>query len=275
MIDIDTGTDELLCHIQDRVAVITLNKPNKKNALGDVLTPALRKVLLTVEADDRVGCVMITGTGDAFCAGGDVSDMGSGKIGPVTESDKQRVADLVYKQETLTLRIYELSKITIAALPGVAAGAGFAIALACDLRVASNKAFFTTGYRNVGLSGDYGGSWLLPRLIGLSKAKELYYTADRVYAEEAEGLGIFNQVFPEASFRADALTYASGFADGPTAALGLMKTNLNRGVDLSLRESLLLEAKNLITSAKSDEFKEATRAFLEKRPPKFHDELDP
>ena len=275
MIDIDTGTDELLCHIQDRVAVITLNKPNKKNALGDVLTPALRKVLLTVEADDRVGCVMITGTGDAFCAGGDVSDMGSGKIGPVAELDKQRVADLVYKQETLTLRIYESSKITIAALPGVAAGAGFAIALACDLRVASNKAFITTGYRNVGLSGDYGGSWLLPRLIGLSKAKELYYTADRVYAEEAERLGIFNQVFPEASFRTDALTYASGIADGPTAALGLMKANLNRGVDVSLRESLLMEAENLITSAKSDEFKEATRAFLEKRPPKFHHELDP
>ena len=275
MIEIDTGTDELTCHIQDRVAVITLNKPKKKNALGDVLTPALRKVLLTVEADDRVGCIMITGTGDAFCAGGDVSDMGSGKVGPAAVLDKERVADLVYKQETLTLRIYESSKITIAALPGVAAGAGLAIALACDLRVASDKAYITTAYRNIGLSGDYGGSWLLPRLIGLSKAKELYYTADRVHAEEAESLGIFNKVFPEVSFRADALSYASGIADGPTESLGLMKTNLNRGVELSLRESLQLEAENLITSAKSDEFKEATRAFLEKRPPKFHAESDP
>ena len=183
MIHIDTGTDELLCHIIDRVAVITLNKPHKKNALGDILTPALRKTLTLVEQDDRVGCVMITGSGDAFCSGGDVSSMGSG--GTVPKSVPDRISELTLKQETLTLRLYELDKITIAALPGAAAGAGLSIALACDLRIAAERAFVTTAFRNIGLSGDYGGSWLLPRLIGLAKAKELYYTARRVSSPAA------------------------------------------------------------------------------------------
>lgn len=176
MIEIDTGTEELLCRIEDRVGIITLNKPHKKNALGDILTPALRRTLVTLEEDDRVGCVMITGTGDAFCSGGDVSGMGGGsqavRSGQPAISKKDRIAELTHKQETLTLRIYQLAKVTVAALPGVAAGAGLSIALACDLRVAASSAFVTTAFRNIGLSGDYGGSWFLPRLIGLAKAKE-------------------------------------------------------------------------------------------------------
>ena len=151
MVEVDTGTDELLCRIEDRVAVVTLNKPGKKNALGDILTPALRQILLELEADDRVGCVMITGTGDAFCAGGDISEMGSGSSVP--RSSEERVDELTHKQETLTGRIYKLQKVTIAALPGVAAGAGMSIALACDLRIASDNTFLTTAFRNVGLSG--------------------------------------------------------------------------------------------------------------------------
>ena len=147
MIKIDTGTDELLCSIADRVALITLNKPHKKNALGDILTPALRQTLLTVEADERVGCVMITGAGDAFCSGGDVGGMGGGDSKPRTRNES--VSDLSHKEETLTLRLHELDKITLAALPGAAAGAGLSIALACDLRVASSNAFVTTAFRNI------------------------------------------------------------------------------------------------------------------------------
>ena len=165
MIKIDTGTDELLCHIEE-----------------------------------RVGCVMITGAGDAFSSGGDISGTDGSSDGPVL-TKKERVDELVHKQIGLTLRIYELSKITIAALPGPAVGAGFSIALACDLRVASDNAFITTAFRNVGLSGDYGGSWFLPRLIGHAKARELFYSADRVGAEEGARLGIFNKVFPRDSFR--------------------------------------------------------------------------
>ena len=164
MIIIETGTDELLCRIEERVAVITLNKPHKKNALGDILTPALRQILPVIEADDRVGAVMLTGSGDAFCSGGDVSGMGGSSSASKPFVD--RVEELTLKQEALTQKLYELEKITVAALPGAAAGAGASIALACDLRVASSKGFMTTAFKNVGLSGDYGASWFLPRLIG-------------------------------------------------------------------------------------------------------------
>ena len=269
MTAIDTGTEELLCQITDRVAVITLNKPHKKNALGDVLTPALRRTLLAVEARDDVGCVLLTGAGNAFCAGGDVTEMGGGGGDEPPPPVADRVSTLLHKQETLTLRLHELGKITIAALPGAAAGAGFSIALACDLRVAAQSAFVTTAFRNIGLSGDYGASWFLPQLIGLAKAKELFYTARRVGADEGERLGLFNAVFPDSTFREDAFAYASDIANGATNALGRMKKNLNQGVTQSLRESLLLEARHLIESTGDPEMREAVRAFVEKRPPNF------
>ncbi|MGI9323001.1 MAG: enoyl-CoA hydratase-related protein [Pseudomonadales bacterium] len=288
---IDTGTEELLCHIEKRVCVITLNKPRKKNALGDLLTPALRTTLAAVEDDERVGCVMLTGAGDAFCSGGDVTGMGGGSArgGGDNGSDsarggngsarggngnnkkprQDRIAELTHKQMTLTHRLHEHKKVTLAALPGAAAGAGLSIALACDLRVAADTAFVTTAFRNIGLSGDYGASWFLPRLIGLARAKEMFYTGRRVHAEEAARLGIFNEVFPADTFREDALAYAEKIAMGPTATLGRMKINLNRGMDQSLRESLALEAQHLIDSGGS-EAREAISAFMEKRSPVFH-----
>ncbi|MCY3640717.1 MAG: enoyl-CoA hydratase-related protein, partial [Gammaproteobacteria bacterium] len=138
---IDTGTEELLCELRGRVATVTLNKPEKRNALGDILTPALREVLLRLEADSAVGCVVITGAGKAFCAGGDVTEMGGDTPNgtpTVKRTQDERVAELTRKQEALTLRLYELAKPTIAALPGPAAGAGLSIALACDLRLAAD-----------------------------------------------------------------------------------------------------------------------------------------
>ena len=273
MIDIDTGTQELLCRIEDRVGVITLNKPHKKNALGDTLTPALRRTLLTLEDDDRVGSVMITGAGDAFCSGGDIGGMGGGSRDDSSAplSGQDAVAELVQKQVTLTLRLHELSKVTVAALPGAAAGAGFSIALACDLRVAASNAFVTTAFRNIGLSGDYGASWFLPRLIGLAKAKELFYSANRIGADEGLRLGIFNRVFPQESFRDDAFAYAARIANGPTNTLGRMKINLNAGMDQSLRDSLVLEAEHVLASFKDPEAREAISAFMEKRAPSFHE----
>ncbi len=270
MIKLETGTNELLCHIEDRVGVITLNKPHKKNALGDILTPALRETLLVVEADERVGCVMITGAGDAFCSGGDVSGMGGSGTPGTPKTKEERIAELTHKQETLTLRLHNLAKVTIAALPGPAAGAGLSIALACDLRIASDNAFITTAFKNIGLSGDYGGSWFLPRLIGLAKAKELYYTADRISADDAMALGILNKVFSQKNFRDEAMAYARTIANGPTVALGRMKANLNQGILQTLPESLALEARNLIESGGTDESREAIRAFMEKRQPVFH-----
>ena len=270
---IETGTEELLCRLEDRVAIITLNRPKKKNALSDHLTPALRQTLLDLETKREVGCILITGSGDAFCAGGDIGGMGgnASKDEEVSErpTAEERVRALIHKQETLTLRLADHAKPTIAALPGVAAGAGLCIALACDIRVACRSAFVTTAYRNIGFSGDYGGSWLLTQLVGPSKAKELFFTGRRVQSDEALELGIFNQVFEDAVFENEALAMAKQIASGPPIAIAFMKEHINRAVTGDLRSNLAMEADRLIRCAATSDHKEAVKAFMEKRTPVF------
>ncbi len=271
MHQIDTGTEELLCQITQRVAVVTLNKPHKKNALGDILTPALRALLPQLESRSDVGCVMITGAGNAFCSGGDVSEMGgSAKPDASAESLEERAADLTQKQLALTGRLYHLTKPTVAALPGAAAGAGLSIALACDLRIASHDAFLMTAFKNVGLSGDYGATWFLTRLVGLARAKSMFYFSPRVTATQALDMGLVDRVYPAESFREEALCYAVEIANGPTQALCKLKLNLQAGLNQSLEESLALEAKHMIESGHSGEAHEAIKAFKEKRKPWFH-----
>ena len=270
---IDTGTDELLASLDQRVATVTLNRPAKRNALSDRLTPALRQVLLYLEQRPDVGCVVITGADAAFCAGGDVSGMGEGShSGSHNQADhyEAKLQELIQRQETLTLRLHQLSKPTIAVLPGVAAGAGFCIALACDLRIASESAFVTTGYRNIGFSGDYGGSWLLSQLVGPARAKELYFTGRRVSAEEALQLGIFNRVVPDDQLPEAAAALARDIADGPALALDYMKKNINAAQEMDLRCSLALEAERLLRCADTADHREAVAAFMEKRPPVFN-----
>ena len=270
---IETGTEELLCRLEDRVAIITLNRPKKKNALSDHLTPALRQTLLDLETKREVGCILITGSGDAFCAGGDIGGMGgnASKDKEISErpTAEERVRALIHKQETLTLRLADHAKPTIAALPGVAAGAGLCIALACDIRVACQSAFVTTAYRNIGFSGDYGGSWLLTQLVGPSKAKELFFTGRRVQSDEALELGIFNQVFEDAVFENEALAMAKQIASGPPIAIAFMKEHINRAVTGDLRSNLAMEADRLIRCAATSDHKEAVKAFMEKRTPVF------
>ena len=271
---IDTGTEELLCELNKGVATVTLNRPEKRNALSDNLTPALRAILLELESDTRVGCVLITGAGTAFCAGGDVSGMGGGAA---TEKPDDRpppsmedgIRNLQHKQETLTLRLHHLAKPTVAALPGPAAGAGFSIALACDIRLASESAFVTTAFRNIGLSGDYGASWLLTQLVGPAKAKELYFTSDRIGAEECRTLGIVNRVFPDDTFRADAFSFAEQIAMGPPIAQRYTKENLNRAITGDLNTCLDMEADRLVRCARTQDHREAVAAFLNKRTPEF------
>lgn len=269
----ETGTDELLCELKERVAVVTLNKPHRKNALGDILTPALRALLPRLEEHPDVGCVMITGAGNAFCSGGDVTEMGSGARSSIQPPAVEvRTVALTRKQATLTGRLHHLQKPTIAALPGAAAGAGLSIALACDLRIASENAFMVTAFRNVGLSGDYGVSWFLPRLVGLARAKSLLLRSPRLSARQAEAIGLVDEVFPEATFREQAMAFAVEIASGPTRALTRMKHNLNAGLTLSLDESFALEAKHMIESGSDDEAREAIVAFMGKRRPAFHGE---
>ena len=275
MTGIETGTDELLCELKGRVALVTLNKPHKKNALGDILTPALRKILPVLGDRMDVGCVMITGAGNAFCSGGDVSEMGdNSKPERNPPTVEEQIANLTEKQRTLTGVLYHLKKPTIAALPGAAAGAGLSIALACDLRIACEDAFMVTAFRNVGLSGDYGASWFLPRLVGLARAKALIYRSPRLSAGEAMDIGLVDEVYPTASFRDDALGYAMGIANGPTLALSKMKENMQAGLTQSLDASFELEAKHMIESGSGEEARMAITAFKEKRKPVFHEEND-
>ena len=271
---IETGTSELLCELKQRVATITLNRPEKRNSLSDTLTPALRATLLELDTRPDVGCVVITGAGTAFCAGGDVSGMAAGANsdappGPTATFD-DKIRALQHKQATLTLRLHELSKPTIAALPGPAAGAGLSIALACDIRIAADSAFITTAFRNVGMSGDYGASWFLTRLVGSAIAKELFFTSRRVNAKECLQLGIVNQVVAFEELTATAFEMANEIANGPALAQRYMKENLNRAINHDLRTCLDLEADRLMRSTQSPDHAEAVSAFMEKRKPHFN-----
>jgi enoyl-CoA hydratase/carnithine racemase len=274
MTHVDTGTDELLCALDGHVATLTLNRPDKRNALSDNLTPALRQTLLNLDIDPAVRCVVITGAGTAFCAGGDVSGMAANRTA-TADPDAPRpslddaIRGLKHKQETLTVRLHELSKPTIAALPGAAAGAGLSIALACDLRIAADSAFITTAFANIGLSGDYGCSWLLTQLVGPARAKELFYTARRVSAEEGKALGIFNEVVPFAELGARAAELAATIANGPPIAIRYMKENLNRATGADLRTCLAMEADRMVRCTRTEDHREAVRAFLDKRQPEF------
>jgi enoyl-CoA hydratase/carnithine racemase len=267
--NLDTGTDQLLCRLEARVATITLNRPDKRNALSDELTPALREILLTLEADPRVGCVVITGAGKAFCAGGNVSGMGDSRAEGPRPKLEDAVRNLQHRQDTLTLRLRELAKPTIASLPGPAAGAGLSIALACDLRIAAESAFVTTAFANIGLSGDYGGSWLLTQLVGTAKAKELYFTAVRVSAAECLRIGLVNRVVADDQLAEETRSLAEQIADGPPIALRYMKENLNRAATANLKTCLDLEADRLVRCTQTEDHREAVRAFLEKRAPQF------
>ena len=266
---IDTGTEQLLAEVRDGVALITLNRPAARNALGDTITPALRRQIRDRGADPDVRALLITGAGDAFCAGGDVKAMGQRRAGsPLTRDEK--ISQLKERQRTLTGALTGLRKPTVAALPGPAAGAGLAIALACDLRIASANAFVTTGYARVGLAGDYGIAALLTRLVGTAKARELMFTAARVDAETCARLGLVNKVVPADELRAAAWDLAKSLANGPARALQLMKDNLDDALTMPFLAALDNEAARLIDSAADPDHREAVSAFAERREPSFY-----
>jgi enoyl-CoA hydratase/carnithine racemase len=268
MTQIDTGTDQLLCEIRDRVAVITLNRPEARNALSDQLSPALRRMIRQCGDDDAVGALLITGAGTAFCAGGDVKGMGDNSS-KKSMSTEERIADLLERERLMTGALVAVRKPTIAALPGAAAGAGLAIALACDIRIAAQSAFVSAGYARVGLSGDYGVAWLLTRAVGSPIARELMFASDRVDSARAERIGLFNRVVPDEQLRDAAFAMARTMANGPAVALRHMKDNLDDVPQINFDTALEREAHRLVSSSQTEDHREAVRAFIEKRPPVF------
>jgi len=266
--DIDTGTNELLCSVRDGVALITLNRPEARNAMSDRLTPALRTQIKERGADPDVGALLITGAGTAFCSGGDIKGMGD-RSSKKDMSVDERVADLKWRQANLTGALVGVRKPTIAALPGAAAGAGLAIALACDIRIAAASAFVSTGYARVGLSGDYGIAWLLTRAVGSVRARELMFTAERVDAERCERIGLVNRVVPDDTLQAEAFAFAKMLAAGPRVALRSMKDNLDDALHVDYASALDRDAERLVQCSRTEDHKEAVRAFVEKRKPVF------
>ena len=261
---IETGTEQLECRVESRVAVLTLNRPDARNALTIEMKEGLRGVLPGLGDDPGIGCVLLTGAGGGFCAGGDTKVMAEGP--PPEREPRIRI---LRREHEIPALLHRLAKPVVAALPGPAAGAGFALALACDLRVFAESAFVTTAYARLGLSGDYGASWFLTRLLGPARARELMFTARRVTADECLALGLANRVVPDADLADAALDWAREIAAGPPIALRFMKENLNRALTEDLQSCLDVEAERMVGGAFTEDYVEAVKAFSEKRKPVF------
>jgi 2-(1,2-epoxy-1,2-dihydrophenyl)acetyl-CoA isomerase len=272
MTTLDTGTEDLRAEISDGVAVITMNRPDRRNAFSPAMISAMGAVLAQVETDDAVGCVVLTGAGGAFCAGGDVKSMAAPPDGR-GEGAGRSVDAAIHRQRlnqrATSGRLWSMPKPTIAAIGGPAAGAGLSLALACDLRYAVPGAVLTTAFARVAFAGDYGGTWFLTRLVGSGKAKELYYFSERLTAEDAERFGIVNAIFSAEDFEQEVMARARRLAHGPSIAYRYMKENLNRAVTGELGECMDLEVTHHVHTGFTEDHREAARAFVDKREPQF------
>ena len=253
--------ETLLVEAQNGVRVITLNRPEVLNAISAQLGTELLEALREAERAAEVRCVLLTGSGRGFCAGADLREQAPGQTS---------VGDLLRtRYNGIVLRMRTMEKPVIAAVNGVAAGAGCNLALAADLRVASDRASFIEAFSRVGLIPDSGGTWLLPRLVGTGRALEMMFFADPVDAGAAERLGLVNRVVPHDDLMPRALEWAARLAAGPTRAYGLIKRGVNRAVSATLADSLEYEAQLQEIASRTEDHREGVAAFLAKRPPAY------
>ena len=256
---------DLIETIEDGVATLTFNRPERMNALSTPIMEGLLHGLPRLAGDPGVRVIVLTGAGRAFCAGGDVKSMAEGGE---ERSAAEATARLRSRMEVSRI-LHELPKPTIAMINGPAAGAGLAFALACDLRIAGASARLVTAFVKVGFSGDFGGSFFLTRLVGTAKAREVYFTGRPVDAQEALSLGLVNRVVPDDQLADTTMELARSLAQGPQIALSLMKRNLNCAESSGLAELLDLEAANQVLTGRTEDHREAAKAFVEKRAPVF------
>ena len=246
----------------DAVGKITLNRPEKYNSFVREMALSFQNTLANCESDDSIRCILITGEGKAFCAGQDLKEA----IDPQGPEIEQIVRE---HYNPIIKRIREIEKPVIAAVNGVAAGAGANLALACDIITATQSAKFIQAFSKIGLIPDSGGTYFLPRLIGLPKATAFMMTGEPVSSEKAEALGMIYAVYEDAEFESKTLELARSIAAMPTKGLGYTKRLLNQSFNNSLEDQLDLEAATQSLSAHADDHKEGIQAFLEKRTPKF------
>jgi 2-(1,2-epoxy-1,2-dihydrophenyl)acetyl-CoA isomerase len=250
-----------------RVATITLNRPDKLNAFSPAMSLLVADHLDAAEADDDVGCVILTGAGKGFCAGGDLGTLAerdSGGVAGLADLERQ-AAERLLMHERVPLKLHELSKPTLAVLNGAAAGAGLSLAAACDIRVAAAGAKLTTAFARVGRSGDLGGTFFLSRLLGPSRSRELYFTAEVLSAERALEIGLVDHVYPADRLHEEADALARKIAAGPTGAIGRMKEAFRVAEEGDLRRLLVAEARLQSLSSLSEEGQEFLARFLASR----------
>lgn len=260
---------DLLETKQDGVAILTMNRPEARNALSQPMLGALLEALPRLAADPEVGAIVITGAGGAFCAGGDVKGFAATDGGANHGRSPEQAAHALRQSMEVSRWLHDMPKITIASIPGAAAGAGLSIALACDFRIAARGAKITTAFAKVGLSGDFGGTYFLTQLVGSAKAKELYLLSDVIIAEEAERIGVVNRTVDPRELEAETMALAKRFANGARITQGLMKRNLNIAEKGDMLLSFDTEALNHSRTAQTADHAEAAKAFVEKRAPVF------
>ncbi len=253
---------------KDRVATITFNRPEVRNAMMRDMWHELLKIVRSVAEDGSIGCVILTGADPAFCAGGDVKAMVERLENGNQASLEEEVAFVREIMESARL-LHEMPKPTIAAINGACAGAGFALAMSCDMRLASIDAKFTTAFVNIAASGDFGGSWFLSKVVGTAKARELYYFASVFSGQLAEELGVVNKAFLHEDLMDAANDWAKRLAEGPTTTLGYIKSNMNLAEHGTFAQALDQEALHMVKSFRTQDHKEAATAFVEKRKPNF------
>ena len=249
------------------IATVTLNRPDRLNAMNRELITAAVEVFEKAASDPSVRVLILTGAGKGFCAGGDLAGFAGGEF-KQPQPLAQRVAELRRSMRTSQI-LRESDMVTIAAINGACAGAGFSWALACDLRYAAASAKFSSAFLNAGLSGDFGGTYNLTRILGTAKARELYLLAERFDATEAERIGLVSRTLPDAELMNHVHGVARKLADSAPIALREIKRNLNDALRLSFSEALDREAERHSFCGTTEDNTEAAKAFLEKRKPAF------
>jgi 2-(1,2-epoxy-1,2-dihydrophenyl)acetyl-CoA isomerase len=259
------SASHVLYEIVDRVGIITLNRPEVMNAFSGTMREDLLQLLQHAETDTIVRCLVITGAGRAFCAGGDIASM--------ADLQNRNDTTVIHQRMTIGSHVVQLlrsmSKPVIAAVNGVAAGAGMNLALACDMRFAAESARFTESFVKIALVPDWGGSYFLTQLVGTAKAMELMMSGERIDAAEALRIGILNRVFPDDTFRENVLTIARQFAEGPARTLAHIKRAVHIGATGTLAETLAHEEHAQHDVFLSADAREGMQAFLTKRRPQF------
>ena len=262
----------LLETVDNGIATLTMNRPEARNAMSGDMISAFLEALPRLGADSNVRCVVLTGAGGAFCAGGDVKGFASSSSGNSAPPTLEQRAQALRPGFEVARMLHELPKPTLAAIPGAAAGAGLSLALACDLRIALDSAKMTTAFAKVGLSGDYGMSYFLPLLVGQSKARELLFTAPLITGAEALDFGLVNRIATSDDFEGAVHACASELSQSATVAIGYMKKNLNSAATSTLGELLDREAAHMARCFTTQDHKLAVQAFVAKETPVFSGE---